>query len=260
MRESKEQQTITSTDRLIMAISSITNPSQIPLSRLPEAGKSGADLFKLELEKALAATGAPAETLDFTSQLTRQRLITMMDEQILDSMDENPETIQPMDMSFPRLELADLNGAVQPPPEVSKIQHRTGGNDSRVSKQNFDPYIEKASETYGVDADLIRGVIRAESGFRPESTSPKGAMGLMQLMPGTARELGVSNAYDPEQNIMGGTKYLKGLLKRYDGDTSLALAAYNWGAGNVERNPHRMPEETRNYISRVTGYYRENKA
>lgn len=112
--------------------------------------------------------------------------------------------------------------------------------------------IDKASEAYGVDRGLITAVIKAESGFDAHATSPKGAMGLMQLMPGTARGLGVSNAYDPEQNVMAGTRYLKGLLERYNGDVRLALAAYNWGMGNLERSTSgNLPEETRNYIARI---------
>jgi soluble lytic murein transglycosylase-like protein len=77
----------------------------------------------------------------------------------------------------------------------------------------------------------------------------------MQLMPETAAELGVKNSFDPAQNIMGGTQYLSKLLARYRGDTKMALAAYNWGMGNLERAPHRMPPETRNYVQRVQGEY-----
>ena len=73
----------------------------------------------------------------------------------------------------------------------------------------------------------------------------------MQLMPGTAQELGVEDPFDPRQNIMGGTRYLKQLLGRYDGDRDLALAAYNWGMGNLERHPEQMPDETVNYINKV---------
>ena len=80
----------------------------------------------------------------------------------------------------------------------------------------------------------------------------------MQLMPETARDLGVKDPYDPAQNVMAGTRYLKMLLDRYNGNANTALAAYNWGMGNVERNPARLPEETKNYIARVTGY--RNKA
>jgi membrane-bound lytic murein transglycosylase B len=115
--------------------------------------------------------------------------------------------------------------------------------------------IDKASATYGVDKGLISSVIQAESDFDVNATSPKGAMGLMQLMPDTAKGLGVSNAYDPEQNVMAGTRYLKSLLNRYNGDVKLALAAYNWGMGNLERSTGNLPEETRNYIARIMKNY-----
>jgi soluble lytic murein transglycosylase-like protein len=130
------------------------------------------------------------------------------------------------------------------------VRHRGSGN--------YDSIIEKASGTYGVDKGLIHSVIEAESGFDPDATSSKGAMGLMQLMPDTARGLGVKNAYDPEQNIMGGTRFLKYLLDRYNGDVPLALAAYNWGPGNVERRTGSFPEETRSYVSRIMKSYRQD--
>jgi hypothetical protein len=131
---------------------------------------------------------------------------------------------------------------------------------AKAAASPYDDIIDHASETYGVDSTLIRAVIRAESGYRQDGTSPKGAMGLMQLMPETARELGVKNPYDPAENIMGGTRYLKSLLERFGNNRNLALAAYNWGMGNVERNLGKLPQETRTYIARVNQYYRENKA
>lgn len=120
---------------------------------------------------------------------------------------------------------------------------------------NLDPIIQKASRQYGVDAALIRAVIKTESNFNPRAVSHAGAQGLMQLMPATARGLGVSNPFDPEQNVMGGTRFLKGLLDRYNGDLDSALAAYNWGPGNVDRRPDRLPRETRDYLARVKQLY-----
>jgi hypothetical protein len=132
-------------------------------------------------------------------------------------------------------------------------QKRDGTTPSDVTNR----IIGCASEKYGVDADLIKAVIKAESDFDTKATSDKGAMGLMQLMPETAQDLGVKNPYNPVENIMGGTRYLKMLLDRYHGDTNVALAAYNWGMGNVERHPDRLPEETKTYIARVTKYQRQ---
>ena len=119
----------------------------------------------------------------------------------------------------------------------------------------LDPIISRASRKYGVDAGLIRAVIKAESGFNPNAVSHAGARGLMQLMPATARSLGVTDSFDPEQNVMGGTRFLKDMLERYDGNVDSALAAYNWGPGNVDRRPDHLPRETREYLVRVKQLY-----
>ncbi len=118
----------------------------------------------------------------------------------------------------------------------------------------YEASIAEHSQRQQVAADLVRAVIQVESAFNPMAVSSKGAMGLMQLMPATAAELGVGNPFDPDQNIRGGVTYLKRLLDRYDGNVELALAAYNAGMGNVEKYGDVPPfKETRNYVKKITG-------
>lgn len=105
-----------------------------------------------------------------------------------------------------------------------------------IAKQNaFDHIIKQAAQQHGVSEGLIKAVMHTESGFNVNARSPVGAQGLMQLMPATARRFNVSNAYDPQQNIFAGAKYLSWLLKRFNGNTQMALAAYNAGEGNVDK-------------------------
>ncbi len=150
--------------------------------------------------------------------------------------------------------------AAQPPPShevpaAQPVNRLSAASNENNSGSAIDPIIQKAARQHGVDPALIRAVIKAESNFNPRAVSPVGARGLMQLMPATARNLGVDNAFDPEQNVMAGTRFLKGLLTRYNGDLDAALAAYNWGPGNVDRRPDRLPRETRDYLAKVKQLY-----
>jgi soluble lytic murein transglycosylase-like protein len=131
--------------------------------------------------------------------------------------------------------------------------YRTTTADARtVSAPRFDDFVLAHAQRHALRPELVRAVIQVESGYNPGATSPKGAMGLMQLMPATARALGVRNPYDPEDNIRGGTAYLRQLLDKYEGNEQLALAAYNAGSGAVDRYGTVPPyRETRDYVRRV---------
>ena len=122
----------------------------------------------------------------------------------------------------------------------------------RLSFAEVRPLIQKASKRYGVSPSLIDAIIKTESNYRPYVGSRVGAQGMMQLMPKTAAWLGVDNVYDPEQNIMGGTKYIKMLLKKFEGDIELATAAYNAGPLNVIKHNGVPPfKETQAYVKRI---------
>ncbi len=116
--------------------------------------------------------------------------------------------------------------------------------------------ILEASQSYGVNANLIRAIIMAESVFNQKAISKKGARGLMQLMPGTALEVGVLDLQDPRENILGGAAYISGLLQEFDGDLKLSLAAYNAGAQTIRNSNRSIPAKVLPYVNRVMSYYR----
>jgi len=132
--------------------------------------------------------------------------------------------------------------------------------DLKAQSADVEELIETFSNKYGVDGDFIKAIIKQESGFNPKATSKKGAMGLMQLMPATAKSLGVKDAYNPSENIEGGVKLISNLLKTYNNNTELALAAYNAGPGAVKKYGGVPPyKETQNYVKNILANYNKVK-
>lgn len=139
-----------------------------------------------------------------------------------------------------------------------RVLKESGGpvSTGSMTSASYEELIRLASGRHNVDADLIRAVIKAESDFNSSARSNKGAMGLMQLMPDTARLHNVNDAYDPNENVEGGVRHLKMLLERYQGDFTLSLAAYNAGSGAVEKHGGIPPfSETKEYVRRVLRFY-----
>jgi soluble lytic murein transglycosylase-like protein len=126
----------------------------------------------------------------------------------------------------------------------------------QISAEAVDNAVEAAARRHGVDANLVRALIKVESNFNPHAVSRKGAVGLMQLMPYTAKSLNVTNAFDPNQNVDAGVRHLKSLLENYKGNLELSLAAYNAGSGAVNRSGGIPPyRETQAYVKKITGLY-----
>lgn len=162
-------------------------------------------------------------------------------------VEEQKAATAPVKTAIPAAVVTDI-----PPPRVEAPSH---GVSQGSGAQDITSLISRASRRYGVDEGLIKAVIQVESNFKPTAVSSAGARGLMQLMPATAAGLGVTDSFNPEQNVMAGTRFLKDMLNRYGGDIDKALAAYNWGPGNVDKGKSRLPQETREYLVKVKKLY-----
>ena len=174
----------------------------------------------------------------------------------------SPDTVQKL-LGFnpaPNIPVADSQnvstGNTAAVTSGSQTNATSSGNTSSSSSTSLDAYFEEAAEKYNVDVKLLKAIAHAESNFNPNATSSSGAMGVMQLMPSTAKSLGITDAYNAYDNIMGGAKVIAEHLANYNGDVSLALAAYNAGSGNVAKYGGVPPfTETQNYIKKVLAYY-----
>jgi len=238
------------------------NKSETMRPSAQRAGRTGS--FNEVLQNCLQEAGFSLTAGSDLPPLDKNQLALLvkniqmqMNRQLFQAVFSNGESVN---FALPRILPHFVQEAPPSFPEVSKNRQASSKNDVKESDGTLDELVARAAHQYQIDPDLVRSVIRAESNFNPHITSHKGAMGLMQLMPETAKDLGVKNAYDPEENVMGGTRYLKSLLNRYDGNVDLALAAYNWGMGNVERNSQSLPRETTNYIAKINRYYKDLKA
>ena len=156
--------------------------------------------------------------------------------------------------------LSEINKIVLGIMDLGDLVEFTDPNWSSDAEKLYYPIIIKHSKRYGVDPLLVKAVIMAESGFNPNAVSQVGAQGLMQLMPKTARYLGVEDSFNPEHNIQGGVKYIKRLLDRFNGDVQLALAAYNAGSRNVRKYRGMPPyPETKKYVKKVRHLHSDYK-
>jgi soluble lytic murein transglycosylase-like protein len=164
----------------------------------------------------------------------------------------------PTDGRYVPLITAPVTQADPEPPAVADAPPPETG---LAAKAGYEQIVDEASRDYGVDSALLHAVISVESRYNPRAVSKAGAVGMMQLMPRTARRYGVTNALDPIQNIRGGAQYLRDLLQMFNNNVSLALAAYNAGEQAVARHGNHIPPypETRHYVPRVLNFYRRYK-
>ena len=166
-----------------------------------------------------------------------------------------PEVLSVLQASIDRARA--LGQPVTPP--INRL-HAPAESTTPVTGGSFDALLNQAAAKEGIDAELLKAVAQAESNLDPFAVSGAGAKGVMQLMDGTARELGVTNPYDPAQNIAAGAKYLKQMLTRYGGDVTRALAAYNAGPGSVDEHDGVPPfVETQSYVQKILGTLRDNR-
>ncbi len=217
------------------------------LSQISRLAMMGGSLSLGDTTGLASASGADSSFLSFILKAAVQQMQAQSPQAAkIAAQPSLPQSASQSDAQTKTVSTAP-GGAKTQKAAASGAQSQAGGTD------DYDQLILDAAKRHGVDPTLVKAVVTAESDFDPNVVSQAGAQGLMQLMPGTAEDLGVEDVFDPAQNIEGGTKYLSWMLKRFDGDTSKALAAYNWGPANVDKGGS-YPAETRNYLKKVTAF------
>lgn len=214
------------------------------LSRLPKVGDSA------QLETAAAKLDGDAQPVPASQAMTMaEARLSAARASVQAEAKDRPEPAEAKAAGA-------QSGAEKSAGEPLAMQKLVTADSEEFSREKLDQIVDKVSLALDMDASLIKAVIKTESNFNHTAVSKAGAQGLMQLMPGTAKELGVKDPFNPVENIWGGARYLKQMLDRHRGNLDKALASYNWGPGNFDRyGKSRMPRETRNYIARVNQHY-----
>ena len=216
-------------------------------------------MFSSMLQSLLASSGqtnAMQRAVQMNNYINKYNDQWTPVEKTAQNTNKNPE-IQSFDKVLKNsasVKFGDL--LTRPTTSVSANIYSAQAADKLTPRQKIQDIVSRMSKKHGVDEKLVNALIKQESGFNPNAKSKVGAMGLMQLMPSTAKGLGVTNPMDPEQNVEGGVKYLKSMLNKYNGNIILALAAYNAGPGAVDKYDGVPPyKETQNYVKSILANY-----
>ena len=207
---------------------------------------------KMAVDALIAASGSGSVSVS-----TVQKILGFNPQYTVSSTQTPVATTQETANNTSNTDSASATSSTTGTTQTAKTTTIDSDKDSLGCPSELESYFKEAAEKYNVDVNLLKAIAKAESNFNPNAVSSAGALGIMQLMPSTASSLGISNAYNAKANIMGGAQVIAANLKKYNGDVSLALAAYNAGSGNVDKYGGIPPfKETQNYVKKVMNYYK----